>query len=135
MIFLDNVGCLGNETQLNDCFIPNDIGDSNCLHIEDVSILCPCEFLCVIACTRLLVLRTSYVYMYVHNGAVITLQHSNVVKVVYCRIIMYTSLHICIRRWSQVAAKAGCTPDSCPMSCLVARMLLHPFVHCDDVIQ
>ena len=43
VIFLDDVDCLGNETRLEDCFYPGEIGESNCLHVEDASILCPCE--------------------------------------------------------------------------------------------
>ncbi|CAI8051118.1 Neurotrypsin, partial [Geodia barretti] len=41
VIFLDDVDCLGNETRLEDCFYPGEIGESNCLHVEDASILCP----------------------------------------------------------------------------------------------
>ena len=44
MIFLDEVACTGNETRLEDCSYPGDIGESDCLHFEDASILCRCEF-------------------------------------------------------------------------------------------
>jgi deleted-in-malignant-brain-tumors protein 1 len=41
IIFLDDTECLGNETRLDQCGHFNDqIGDSNCFHFEDVSILC-----------------------------------------------------------------------------------------------
>ena len=39
MIWLDDVGCSGNESCLLSCS-RNGIGDSNCSHVEDVAIFC-----------------------------------------------------------------------------------------------
>ena len=41
LIFLDDTDCIGNETRLEQCETFGEIGDSNCFHSEDVSILCP----------------------------------------------------------------------------------------------
>ena len=38
-IWLDNVGCVGNESRLWDC-VNNGIGIHNCLHSEDASVQC-----------------------------------------------------------------------------------------------
>ena len=39
-IFLDNVGCRGNETNLADC--PHrGVGVHNCRHREDAGVICP----------------------------------------------------------------------------------------------
>ena len=38
-IFLDDVGCLGNETRLEDC-VHDGIGIHNCAHFEDAGVLC-----------------------------------------------------------------------------------------------
>ncbi len=42
LILLDDIECTGNETTLFDCF-HSGIGTSNCLHEEDISILCQSE--------------------------------------------------------------------------------------------
>ena len=39
-IFLDNVGCRGNETNLNDC-THNGVGVHECDHNEDAGVMCP----------------------------------------------------------------------------------------------
>ena len=38
-IFLDNVGCTGNETNLDDC-IHNGVGVHNCYHGQDAGVTC-----------------------------------------------------------------------------------------------
>lgn len=40
-IFLDNVGCTGNETELLDCTSVQDIAIHNCHHGEDAGVICP----------------------------------------------------------------------------------------------
>ena len=39
-IFLDNVGCRGDETNLDDC-AHREVGVHNCVHIEDAGVVCP----------------------------------------------------------------------------------------------
>lgn len=39
MIWMDNVNCIGNESSLGDCQHPG-FGNHNCLHTEDVGIIC-----------------------------------------------------------------------------------------------
>ena len=41
-IFLDDVGCFGNESRLDQCSHLG-VHISNCFHFEDVSVLCPSE--------------------------------------------------------------------------------------------
>ena len=38
-VFLDELDCRGNETDLNDCSHNN--GNSNCFHREDAGVICP----------------------------------------------------------------------------------------------
>ena len=38
-IFLDNVSCRGNETNLDDC-PHNGVGEHNCRHREDAGVIC-----------------------------------------------------------------------------------------------
>ena len=40
LIFLDNVGCTGNETSLLQCPRPGPIGAHNCNHSEDAGVTC-----------------------------------------------------------------------------------------------
>jgi len=39
-IFLDNVNCRGNETNLDDCG-HNGVGVHNCIHSKDAGVICP----------------------------------------------------------------------------------------------
>ena len=39
VIWLDNVNCIGTESKIEDCS-HNGWGDHNCLHFEDVGVLC-----------------------------------------------------------------------------------------------
>ena len=39
-IFMDNVGCTGNETNLADC-VHNGVGVHNCYHGKDAGVTCP----------------------------------------------------------------------------------------------
>lgn len=41
MVWLDDLECTGTETSLLDCG-HSGVGESNCRHSEDVSIICPC---------------------------------------------------------------------------------------------
>lgn len=45
LILVDNIFCTGNESTLFECFHLG-IGNSNCFHDEDVSILCQSECVC-----------------------------------------------------------------------------------------
>ena len=48
-IFLDNVDCRGNETNLNNC-THNGVGVHNCGHSEDVGVICSQGILYVCVC-------------------------------------------------------------------------------------
>ena len=45
-IFLDNVDCIGNETNLANCS-HNGVGDHNCRHSEDAGVICSQGKLCM----------------------------------------------------------------------------------------
>ena len=45
-IFLDEVGCTGNETNLADCS-HRGIGVHNCVHSEDAGVICPQGSYCI----------------------------------------------------------------------------------------
>ena len=48
-IFLDNVGCRGDETNLNDC-PHNGVGVHNCRHSKDAGVICSQGTLYVYVC-------------------------------------------------------------------------------------
>ena len=45
-ILLDNVGCRGNETNLDDC-PHNGVGVHNCFHLEDAGVICSSSKFCI----------------------------------------------------------------------------------------
>ncbi len=40
-IYLDDVSCFGNETDLLQCSSVHDVGRHNCQHREDAGVMCP----------------------------------------------------------------------------------------------
>ena len=42
-IFIDDVGCFGNESMILQCVSEDVLGTHNCAHSEDAGVICPGE--------------------------------------------------------------------------------------------
>ena len=69
---MDDVGCRGNETNLNDC-THRGVGVHNCGHSEDAGVICPLQgILCVLQYICYILITWLHVVFYMYNMNLVT---------------------------------------------------------------